>query len=90
MSTQNLVQQAAAVQALFLHMAVNPPRGQVYADLDDREWLAWTALGMIAEQRGGHLRSRHLLRAAALVSLSDAETLRIATVLRDTLLEASS
>ncbi len=89
----NIVTQVAAAQAVMLAALVRevtPERGQYYADLTDREYLAWTALGIMAEQREGRIRSRHLLRAASLFSLSDQETLVIATVLRNTVMEQRS
>ena len=92
MST-SIVSQIAVAQAILLAALVKevtPERGQFMADLYDREILAWTALEMLAERRGGHVRSRHLLRAASLFSLSDQETLVIANVLRNTLIDLGS
>jgi len=91
--TTNIVALVAATQATLLAALVKevtPERGQFMADLTDREILAWSALCIMAEQRGGHVRSRHFLRAAALFSLSERETLVIANVLRNTAIEQRS
>lgn len=91
--TTNLIAQVAAMQALFLASAVEaviPPRGQFCPDLTDREILAWEALMIMAEQRGGHLHGRHLMRAARLFAHDHDEAVVIARVLRNTLVQGSA
>lgn len=89
----SIVSQVANFQALFLARAVNavkPSRGQFCPDLTDREYLAWEALMIMAEQRDGHLHGRHLMRAAALFAHDHDEAVVIAKVLRNTLMDQRS
>lgn len=91
--TTNLVATVATAQAIVLAALVQeltPPRGQYMADLTDREILAWTALRYVAEQQGGRVGIEDILGCASLFGLSKPDTLVIANVLRNTLLEAQS
>lgn len=91
--TTNLIAQVAAMQALFLASAVEavtPPRGQFCPDLTDREYLAWEALMIMAEQRDGHIHGRHLMQAARLFAHDHDEAVTIARVLRNTIMQRSA
>ena len=91
--TINLVATVATTQAVVLAalvQAATPPRGQYMADLPDRELLAWTALVYVAEQQDGFVGVEDILGCAWMFGLSKPDTLVIANVLRNTLLEAQS